>query len=159
MDRRIIAAAVIVVILICIAAFILSRPITGTWVCTQPLTQSAMLMDEVTVITLRPDGTAGFRSYGDYLGRFEIRDGSGRWEPMGSDEYNIIITQGYSSSCTYYSNCSSATIASFSFPVEYDRIRDTVIYTEAGAPQFSGRWPFVRSVERDCSGPDGCPGY
>ena len=62
MDRRTIAAACIIVILICTAAFFLTRPITGTWVCTERLTQSAMLTDEITTITMQPDGTALFRS-------------------------------------------------------------------------------------------------
>jgi len=159
MDRRTIAVACIFGILICTAAFFLTRPITGTWVCTERLTQSAMLTGEVTTITMQPDGTAEFRSYADYLGRYSVRHGSGRWDPAGFERYKIIFTQGYGSSCTHFSDCTFDTPTPFEVTVEHDLIRDTVIYTETGAPQFSGRWPFVRSIAPDCSGPEACTGY
>lgn len=160
MNQRTIAVACIIAVLTCTAVFFLTRPITGTWVCTEPLTQSEILTDEITTITVHPDGTASFRSYGTYLiGRYTIRDGTGRWEPSGFDRYNITITQGYTSSCTQFGNCTIDNLAPFLFTVGHDRIRDTIIYTNSGVPQFSGRWPFVRSIGRDCSGPDGCTDY
>lgn len=156
MDRRTIAAACIILILICTAGFFLSRPITGTWVCTERLTESAMLSDEIMTITIRPDGTAEFRSYADYLGRYVVRRGYGRWEPAGFERFTITFTQGYGSSCTHFSNCTFDTPVPFAITVEHDLFRDTIIYTETGAPEFSARWPFVRSIVLDCSGPDGC---
>lgn len=118
-----------------------------------------MLTNEVTTITLQPDGTVRFRSYGDYLGRYVIRDGTGRGEPAGQDTCLIAITGGYDSSCTLLSNCTFTPPIPFTFTVSHDRVRDTILYTETGAPQFSGRWPFVRSFAMDCSGPVGCTGY
>ncbi len=160
MDRRIMAVACIIAILILSGVFLLSRPITGTWVCTEPLTQSAILTDEITVITIQPDGVAGFRTYATYLvGRYTIRQGNGQWEPLGSGTYHIAIMQGYDTSCTQFMNCTTSTLVPFGFTVQHDRIRDTILYTDDGTPQFSGRWPFVRSVGRDCSGPEGCTGY
>ncbi len=54
MDRRLVTAACIIAILISVTVFfIFSRPITGTWVCTDRLTEHSLLTDEVTVITLR----------------------------------------------------------------------------------------------------------
>jgi len=159
MDRRTIVVVCGIAILICTAAFFLTRPITGTWVCTERLTESAMLTDEITTITIRPDGTTEFRNYADYLGRYVVYHGSGRWEQAGYGQYTIAITQGYGSTCTHFSNCTIDFLQPFDVTVQHDRFRDTIIYTETGAPQSSGRWPFVRSIARDCSGPEGCTGY
>jgi hypothetical protein len=159
MDRRTIAAAAKIVLLICAATFFLTCPITGTWVCMERLTESAMLTDEITTITIRPDGTAEFRNYADYLGRYSVRHRSGCGETAGFDRYTITFTQGYGSTCTQFSNCAVDILQPFNIKVEHNRIRDTIMYTETGAPQFSERWPFVRSIERDCSEPEGCTGY
>jgi len=147
------------VLLIGTASFFLIHPITGTWVCTEPLTQSAMLTNEITTITIRPDGTAEFRNYAGYLGRYVVRHGSGRWEPAGFEKYTITLTQGYGSTCTHFSNCTGDSLQPFDVTVQHDRLRDTIIYTETGAPQFFGQWPFVRSIARDCGSPEGCIGY
>lgn len=149
MDRRIVAVACIIAILICTTVFFLTRPITGTWVCTKPITEHEMLTDEVTIITIQQDGTADFRSYATYFtGRYTLRDGTGRWEPAGLEQYRITITQGYGSSCTQFENCTIDN-PPFIFTVGHDRIRDMISYTQSGVPLFSGRWPFVRSIGRD----------
>jgi len=61
MDRRLVTAVCIMAILISLTVFfIFSRPITGTWVCTDRLTEHSLLTDEVTVITIRQDGDNRF---------------------------------------------------------------------------------------------------
>jgi len=158
MDRRLIAAISITVILILFAAFLLTRPITGTWVCTDRLTEHSMLSDEVTTITLRPDGTADFRSYATYLiGRYQIRDGSGRWEPAGFGKYRVTITQGIESSCSQFENCTLTFFVPFGFTVDHNLVWDTIAYDPTAAPEFTGIRPFVRSIVLDCS--NGCPAY
>jgi hypothetical protein len=158
MDRRLIAAASIIAILIIIASFFLTRPITGTWVCADRLTEHSLLSDEVTTITLRPDGTADFRSYQTYLiGRYRIRDGSGRWEPAGFGKYRVMITQGIESSCSQFENCTHISFVPFDFTVDHNLIRDTIAYDPAAAPEFTGIRPFVRSIVPDCS--NGFPAY
>jgi len=158
MDRRLIAATCIIAILIFIAAFFLTRPITGTWVCTDRLTEHSILSDEITTITFRPDGTADFRRYATYLiGRYQIQDGSGRWEPAGFGKYRVTITQGIDSSCSQFENCTLAAPVPFGFTVDHDLVRDTIAYDPAAAPEFTDIRPFVRSIVLDCS--NGCPGY
>jgi hypothetical protein len=117
-----------------------------------------MLSDEVTTITLRSDGTADFRSYQTYLiGRYQIRDGNGRWAPAGFGKYHITITQGVDSSCSQFENCTPSASRLFNFTVDHDLVRDTISYDPAAAPEFTSIRPFVRSIVLDCS--NGCPGY
>ncbi len=141
---RLLITCIIVIAVIAIAVTV-SRPITGTWVCAAPLTEHAMLGDEVTTITIRPDGTADFRSYGDYLYKYEIRHGMGQWKEIGPGKYAIAITQGISVSCKITSNCTESALAPFSISIDHDLIRDTVAYDPAAKPEFSGIRPFVRS--------------
>ncbi len=158
MDRRLVTVTCIIAILIVIAAFSLfTRPITGTWVCTDRLTEHSLLTNEVTIITLRPDGTADFRSYQTYLiGRYQVRDTNGRWEPAGFGKYRVAITQGIDSSCPYFGNCTLTSSVPFGFTVDHDLVRDTIAYDHAAAPEFTAIRPFVRSIVLDCS--NGCPG-
>jgi hypothetical protein len=156
MDRRFLVTACIVAILILISLVLLTRPITGTWVCTDRLTEHEMLVDEVTTINLRPDGTVYLRSYGDYLGRYEINGGSGRWEPAGTEKYRVAIMEGIEISCYLMGNCTYSKRVPFTFSINHDLIQDTISYDPAAAPEFSSIRPFVRSIVADCS--DGCPG-
>lgn len=156
MDRRTIAALCIIAILISGAAFFLSRPITGTWVCTDRLTEHSLLTDEVTTLTLWPDGKADFRSYATYLaGRYQARDGTGRWEPAGFGKYRVTLTQGIHASCSRFENCTLTALAQPGFTIDHDLIRDTIAYDPQDAPEFTGIRPFVRSIVLDCS--NGCP--
>ncbi len=159
MDRRLVTAVCIMAILISLTVFfIFSRPITGTWVCTDRLTEHSLLTDEVTVITIRQDGTTDFRSYQTYLiGRYHIRDGSGTWEPAGFGKYRITITHGIDSSCSHFENCTLAAAVPFDVIVDHNLIRDTIAYDPRAAPEFTSIRPFVRSIVLDCS--NGCPGY
>jgi hypothetical protein len=159
MDRRPVTAVCIIAILISLTVFfIFSRTITGTWVCTDRLTEHSLLTDEVTVITLRQDGTADFRNYQTYLiGRYHIRDGSGTWEPAGFGKYHITITQGTDSSCSHFENSTLAAAVPFDFIVDHNLVRDTIAYDPQAAPEFTSIRPFVRSIVLDCS--NGCPGY
>ena len=157
MDWRILTAACIIVLLIILPGLLLTRPISATWVCTDRLTEHSMLSDEVTALTLRPDGSADFRSYATFLiGRYQIRDGSGHWEPAGFGNYRVTITQGIDSSCSHYQNCTLAALAPFGFTVDHDILRDTIAYHPNAAPEFTMIRPFVRSIITDCS--NGCPG-
>ena len=156
MDRRLVTAASTTVILIIIAVFFLSRPITGTWVCTDRLTEHSLLTDEVTIITLRSEGKADFRSYATYLiGRYQIRDGSGRWEPGGFGNFRVTITQGIDSSCSNFKNCTLTASGPFDFTVNHELVRDTIAYDPRAAPEFTSIRPFVRSIVQDCS--NDCP--
>lgn len=156
MDRRIPAALCIITLILVAGLFCISRPVTGSWVCTDRLTESAMLTDEVTTLKIRADGTALFRSYGDYLGRYEIRQGYGRWEPCGPGKFRITIDSGIDVSCHLAGNCTYGELAPSSFVVDHDFFRDTVTYDPAQAPAVSSIRPFIRSIERDCS--QGCEG-
>jgi hypothetical protein len=115
-----------------------------------------MLTDEVTTLEIQGDGTVRFRSYGDYLGRYEIRQGSGRWEPRGWEKYHVAIDSGIAISCHVAGNCTYREFVPSSFTIDHDIFRNTVTYDPAEAPEFSSTLPFVRSIERDCSG--GCEG-
>ncbi len=157
MDRRTLAAACIIALLILVPGLFLMRPVIGTWVCTDRLTEHSMLSNEITTLTLRPDGSADYRSYATFLiGRYQIRDGSGRWEQAGFWNYRITITQGIDSSCSHYQNCTMTALAPFGFSVDHDILRDTIAYHPGAAPEFTMIRPFVRSIITDCS--NGCPG-
>ena len=130
------------------AWFFFTRPITGTWVCTDRLTEHSLLTDKVTIISFRSGGTADFRSYQTYLlGRYQVWDGSGYWEPGGFGKYRVTMTQGIDSSCSHFENCTFTVSRPFGFIVVHDLVRDTIAYDPAAAPEFT-TLQAIRAIDR-----------
>lgn len=68
-----------------------SRPVTGIWVSIDPITEKAMLVDEVTRFELHPDKTMYVTIQADYLGRYEWNEGQGIWNTSGD---RIFLSTG-----------------------------------------------------------------